>query len=180
MTNHLANTRNYRRSPIHSFVRNSAFTIDLRRHLSPRKKSFFGTLLHTTKKFCRQTTIHGLKNIVESIDELEIASSRYKWKHCIPTILKDPKNCRSIICRSQRIFKFIKSMFWTLTFLASYGFAVNLMYIVWRRNDSTPFITTIESTSYPIWNVPFPAVTVCNINKVYRPATIKIKTKLYD
>lgn len=48
------------------------------------------------------------------------------------------------------------------------------------RYDSTPFITTIETTSYPIWNVPFPAVTVCNINKVYRPASENIRAKLYN
>ncbi|XP_053663721.1 pickpocket protein 11-like [Anopheles marshallii] len=38
--------------------------------------------------------------------------------------------------------------------------------IAWMRFRTTPTITTIETMTYPIWNIPFPAVTVCNINKI--------------
>lgn len=80
------------------------------------------------------------------------------------------------------------------------SFAVVLILLVWDRFQSTPTITTIETNNYPIWNVPvspntrmdnknqlivyayhdlqFPAVTLCNINKVHRPATMNITEKL--
>ncbi|XP_055530563.1 sodium channel protein Nach-like [Wyeomyia smithii] len=41
-----------------------------------------------------------------------------------------------------------------------------MMQLAWIRFKNTPTITTIETTSYPIWNIPFPAVTICNINKI--------------
>ncbi|XP_050094043.1 sodium channel protein Nach-like [Anopheles aquasalis] len=40
--------------------------------------------------------------------------------------------------------------------------------IAWVRFRTTPTITTIETMTYPIWKIPFPAVTVCNINKIDR------------
>lgn len=58
-------------------------------------------------------------------------------------------------------------------------FAIVLMGLVWDRFQTTPTITTVETNNYPIWNVPFPAITICNINKVYAPATKNITDKLY-
>lgn len=57
-------------------------------------------------------------------------------------------------------------------------FAIVLMRLVWDRFQTTPTITTVETNNFPIWNVPFPAVTICNINKVYAPATRNITEKL--
>ncbi|KXJ77947.1 hypothetical protein RP20_CCG006004 [Aedes albopictus] len=53
-----------------------------------------------------------------------------------------------------------------------------MMELSWIRFKNTPTITTIETTTYPIWNVPFPAVTVCNINKVDRNRSEKIINSL--
>lgn len=58
-------------------------------------------------------------------------------------------------------------------------FAIVLMGLMWDRFQTTPTITTVETNNYPIWNVPFPAITICNINKVYAPATKNITEKLY-
>lgn len=41
-----------------------------------------------------------------------------------------------------------------------------LLFISWRMNAETPTITVIESTHYPISNVFFPAVTICNMNQI--------------
>lgn len=59
-------------------------------------------------------------------------------------------------------------------------FAIVLINLVWKRFQTTPTITTVETNNYPIWNVNFPAVTICNINKVYAPATKNITDKLWD
>lgn len=42
--------------------------------------------------------------------------------------------------------------------------AAVLLYISWKLNLETPTITVIESTHYPISNVPFPAITICPMN----------------
>lgn len=52
------------------------------------------------------------------------------------------------------------------------------MRLVWRRFQNSPTITTIDTTNHPIWNVPFPSVTICNINKVYAPRAENITRQL--
>ncbi|XP_067004275.2 sodium channel protein Nach [Anabrus simplex] len=49
--------------------------------------------------------------------------------------------------------------------LAAWG-VVNIILGVWEEFVNTPTVTTVDSTNYPIWNVPFPAVAVCNINRI--------------
>lgn len=58
--------------------------------------------------------------------------------------------------------------------------SVIIIQLIWERYETTPTVTMIETTSFPIWNVPFPAVTICNINKIYGPAVRKLEEKLYN
>ncbi|XP_058066216.1 sodium channel protein Nach-like [Anopheles bellator] len=55
---------------------------------------------------------------------------------------------------------------WLLVCAVSIGFTTVMGMIAWIRFRNTPTITTIETTTYPIWKIPFPAVTVCNVNKI--------------
>ncbi|KFB51116.1 AGAP006704-PA-like protein [Anopheles sinensis] len=55
---------------------------------------------------------------------------------------------------------------WLMVCLVSIGFTMVMGAIAWTRFRTTPTITTIETMTYPIWNIHFPGVTVCNINKV--------------
>jgi amiloride-sensitive sodium channel len=53
-----------------------------------------------------------------------------------------------------------------------------MMKIVWLRFLESPTVTNVETTTYPIWNIPFPAVTLCNNNKVYQTAAMKLAANL--
>lgn len=44
--------------------------------------------------------------------------------------------------------------------------ALSLLYLSLHWNSATPTSTVIESTHFATWNIPFPAVTICNVNKV--------------
>ncbi|XP_052859747.1 sodium channel protein Nach-like [Anopheles cruzii] len=57
-------------------------------------------------------------------------------------------------------------LMWLLVCAVSIGFTTVMGMIAWVRFRNTPTITTIETTTYPIWKIPFPAVTVCNVNKI--------------
>jgi amiloride-sensitive sodium channel len=50
---------------------------------------------------------------------------------------------------------------------------------VWREYINSPTVTTVDSTTYPIWNVPFPAIAVCNINKISKSAAWTLAQNLY-
>lgn len=41
------------------------------------------------------------------------------------------------------------------------------MKLIYDKYESTPIITVVDTNNYPIWNVHFPSVTVCNVNKVF-------------
>jgi amiloride-sensitive sodium channel len=66
-----------------------------------------------------------------------------------------------------------------IQFLATWG-VIFIILDVWEEYVNSPTVTTVDSTSYPIWNVPFPAVAVCNLNKVSRMATWDLAQNLYD
>lgn len=44
--------------------------------------------------------------------------------------------------------------------------AAVLLHVSWQMSLKMPTITVIESTHYSISNVPFPAITICNMNSV--------------
>jgi hypothetical protein len=50
---------------------------------------------------------------------------------------------------------------------------------VWTQYSTSPTITSIESTHFPIWNIPYPAVTVCQVNKVHLSAAVALYKEEY-
>lgn len=44
--------------------------------------------------------------------------------------------------------------------------AINIVLIAWSRFTDNPTITTLESQHYSIYNLPFPAIAICPINKL--------------
>ena len=55
---------------------------------------------------------------------------------------------------------------WMLLFITSFILSIVLMTPILTKYIETPTITSIGTTSYPIWKIDFPAVTVCSNNKV--------------
>ncbi|EFN89774.1 Sodium channel protein Nach [Harpegnathos saltator] len=55
---------------------------------------------------------------------------------------------------------------WALMVFTSLCCAVVLMKMTWNYYATHPTLTVIESTHHGIWNYPFPAITVCNINRM--------------
>lgn len=87
--------------------------------------------------------------------------------------------CHFLRFRRRRSFlKWLSVSFWGGSILIGAAFAFIIINLVWQRFELKPTITRVETNFYPIWNVPFPSVTICNINKVYRPATLNITKQL--
>ncbi|XP_015185582.1 PREDICTED: pickpocket protein 28-like [Polistes dominula] len=62
----------------------------------------------------------------------------------------------------------IESVLWLLVCIMSIIFSIILMMRLWHNYDANP-TSTVISTNKPIWSIYFPAVTICNNNKVYNP-----------
>lgn len=78
----------------------------------------------------------------------------------------------------QHNIRYVGTLVWTVTVSLSLAFAFVMMHLAWDKYQTLPTITTIETYTYPIWNLRFPAVTICNVNKVYAPRAEKFVKKL--
>lgn len=67
---------------------------------------------------------------------------------------------------------------WIVVVFISLVASVVLLRISWVWNSEYPVVTVIESTHYATWNIPFPAVTVCNLNKVSMSAALQFASTL--
>ncbi|XP_014485728.1 PREDICTED: pickpocket protein 28 [Dinoponera quadriceps] len=71
-----------------------------------------------------------------------------------------------------------ESTLWSMVCVSAITFCVVLMLRLWANYSRNPIATTID-TSNLIWDLPFPAVTVCNNNKIYRPHADIIAKQLW-
>jgi amiloride-sensitive sodium channel len=69
---------------------------------------------------------------------------------------------------------FVLRTLWTFVCTIGLAGATILINKVWTQYSTSPTITSVESTHFPIWNIPFPAVTVCQVNKVHLSAAVAL------
>lgn len=110
------------------------------------KRAFFSCI----EQFLLETSLHGMKHIAKKNYEKE-----------------DTKV-------AARIKTIIGNYSWIFVTVSGALFSLYMMNLVWVRFVNTPTVTTVETINNPISEVPFPAVTVCNINKVHFSNTARI------
>ncbi|KAL7302568.1 hypothetical protein TKK_0005203 [Trichogramma kaykai] len=95
-------------------------------------------------------------------------ASLESWKYVLKEYCKNTSlhGFRYIVSKDSNISERI---IWFLVCIFGLVFGVTLMLLIWQRFVQTPTVTTIETTTHPIFNLNFPAVTICNYNKVYKP-----------
>lgn len=114
------------------------------------KRAFF----RCSEQFLLETSLHGMKHIVK--------------KH------HEDHDSKAIT----RLKTIIGNYSWILATLFGALFSIYMMNLVWIRFINTPTVTTVETINNPISEIAFPAVTVCNINKVHYPNTPRIREVL--
>jgi hypothetical protein len=70
--------------------------------------------------------------------------------------------------------KYCFRIFWLIAFCLGLIGAVLLINDVWARYKANPVIVTFEPKEHDIDSLPFPAVTICNINKFAKSKVEKI------
>lgn len=68
--------------------------------------------------------------------------------------------------------------FWTIIFVIGVVYYCILLHENVIEFNYQRVLRTIDTTAYPIFQVPFPAVTLCNFNFVYKPKIKKIENLL--
>jgi len=57
--------------------------------------------------------------------------------------------------------------------------AIGMVWIEWSRNDTSPTLTALDTSHYPIWNIDFPAVTLCGINRIQKSRALTLSSEWY-
>lgn len=73
--------------------------------------------------------------------------------------------------------KYEKTFWFILIFLCSTTAATLLWYSLYLSSD-TPTVTIVESTHFPTYKIPFPGVTICNVNKISKKAITALSLEL--
>ncbi|XP_018579716.1 sodium channel protein Nach-like [Anoplophora glabripennis] len=72
----------------------------------------------------------------------------------------------------------LERVIWAVICLASLISALTLLCIAWFSFQEHPTVSVTDSTHNPIWNYDFPAVTVCNLNKISRKKAFQLARNL--
>ncbi|XP_004533303.1 pickpocket protein 11 [Ceratitis capitata] len=68
--------------------------------------------------------------------------------------------------------------FWIAIVIVSIITSIVLVLVSWFWNRETPTVTVIESAHFATWAIPFPAVTICNFNKISKMKAFKLARTL--
>ncbi|KAI9565143.1 putative amiloride-sensitive sodium channel [Daphnia sinensis] len=68
----------------------------------------------------------------------------------------------------------LKRVMWTLVFLAGIFFSGYFCWQMWNKWVDSPVLMSLDSNRYPLKNIPFPAVTICNVNKVSKTKLLRV------
>uniref|UniRef100_A0A182QKV6 Sodium channel protein Nach n=1 Tax=Anopheles farauti TaxID=69004 RepID=A0A182QKV6_9DIPT len=119
------------------------------------------------------------QRVVDKKEEvLKFSRSKRPKFHCSDWFTRQLRNLCDITALhgySQIVrdgYSMLERSVWTIAVVASTICAVTLLMISWSWSVETPTVTVTESTNYPTWNLPFPAVTVCNLNKISATAAL--------
>lgn len=61
---------------------------------------------------------------------------------------------------------FIQRIFWTIIFCMGGFFASYFILGIWQKWIESPVYMSVETTSHHVSNIPFPAVSICSVNKI--------------
>ncbi|XP_045486853.1 sodium channel protein Nach-like [Pieris rapae] len=68
---------------------------------------------------------------------------------------------------------------WAVIFMIMAAAMVYFLHSVWYESLGNPLVVTMESSTYPISKINFPAVAICNINRISTRALIDYTKKIY-
>lgn len=72
-------------------------------------------------------------------------------------------------------FIFFPRVFWLIAFSVAIGFAAYYITNIYDKWNSSPVIISFSPFDAQLQDIPFPAVTICNMNQAKKTEVIKIK-----
>lgn len=76
------------------------------------------------------------------------------------------------------LIRLFENLLWILVLLIAISFSMYVVLNSWFAYTLNPIFTMIVSTHHPIWEVKFPAVSVCSNNKISKRRAIAYSKEL--
>jgi amiloride-sensitive sodium channel len=70
-------------------------------------------------------------------------------------------------------------MFWAISFIVAVATAAYFITLLYRKWDENPVIVSVGATATKLTSIPFPALTVCNMNRARKSVAEKITSSTY-
>ncbi|CAK1554923.1 unnamed protein product [Leptosia nina] len=128
----------------------------------PTKKSY---VINKFIEFCKRTDLHGFKYIV--MEDLNVVE-RLTW---LP-------NLKQLDAIKKASLKRVFRCCWAVAVFVSMIIAIMFVITAYKWYARNPVVTVIESTQGAIWDIPFPAVTICEVNSISRRAAKSLSKNL--
>lgn len=110
-----------------------------------------------------------------------LAVKRKPWKQVFKEWLVDKVNnfcavtsLHGYVHTVNKDYRPFERWLWLLLSFSALVTAIILLWISWNWTAETPTTTVIESTNHPTYNLPFPSVTVCGMNKISKTKAFEI------
>ncbi|XP_041764960.1 pickpocket protein 28-like [Anopheles merus] len=102
---------------------------------------------------------------------------RYRFKEELLQLLNSiTAHCYRQLAQKDRSLS--ERLFWLLMLILEAATLIAIIISAWGKFTANPLITTLHDTIYPIVLVPFPAISLCNNNRISRAAAVRYAGQL--
>jgi len=70
-------------------------------------------------------------------------------------------------------------MFWAISFILAVSTAAYLITLLYHKWEENPVIVSVGATTTQLTSIPFPALTICNMNRARKTVAKKIADPKY-
>jgi amiloride-sensitive sodium channel len=70
-------------------------------------------------------------------------------------------------------------MFWAISFILAVATAAYFITLLYHKWDGNPVIVSVGATATQLTSIPFPALTICNMNRARKSKAQKIASSKY-
>ncbi len=118
-----------------------------------RQKDFL--LKRQAKDYASNATIHGLGYLAENKRPASEGSEEFLLSitFTVTSISTLPTNLP---------FSVLRSLCWLVLIILSISLGVYLITPIYTKWRNSPTYTSIKTTNFPVWDIPFPGVTICS------------------
>lgn len=74
---------------------------------------------------------------------------------------------------------FFRRVMWVIVVLLGLIGAGVIVCTLWTHSVDNPITTSVETNYYPTWRLPFPALTLCNVNQIFLSKAKALVSKLW-